>query len=393
MRKPVVYSADPEHWAFLGGADPETGRYRIPSMDEIAAVPWNGYTVVSTFSGGGGSCLGYRMAGYKVLWANEFVDEARATYRLNHPGVILDGRDNRLVTPEDILKATGKRVGEIDLLDGSPPCSAFSKAGVRQKNWHKEVAYSDGMVQNVDGLFMEFARILKGLQPKTFAAENVEGLVMGKAFGRFKRILAALQDCGYIVSARVLDAQWLGVPQKRRRLVFVGVRRDLAEKYGVRPVHPVPEKRNITLGTALAGVVNDPADLEKLRQQEKTHKRYQIELRMPFDPDKPLHGCFFSKTGGYFNLKRESLRCPALTVCEGTGKTSFSGNLHPLENRKWSIPELKRITGVPDDFVVTGDYRRQYERLGRMAPPPMMARVADEIRRNILDKCREGEGR
>ena len=102
-------------------------------MREIEEVPGNGFSVVSTFSGGGGSCLGYRMAGYRVLYASEFIPEAQKTYRLNHPGVSLDARDIRQVTPESILEIVGKRTGEIDLFDGSPPCCAFSVCGKREK--------------------------------------------------------------------------------------------------------------------------------------------------------------------------------------------------------------------------------------------------------------------
>lgn len=84
-----------------------TNIYSVPSMKEIDEIPWNGYNVVSTFSGGGGSCLGYRMAGYKILWANEFVEEAQKTYRANHNGTYLDTRDIRDIKPEEILEQTG----------------------------------------------------------------------------------------------------------------------------------------------------------------------------------------------------------------------------------------------------------------------------------------------
>ncbi len=97
--------------------------YRVPSMEEIAKVRGtNGLTVVSTFSGCGGSCLGFEMAGYQVLWASEFVPAAREVYALNHPGVILDDRDIREVRPEEVLAAIGKAPGEVDVLEGSPPC-------------------------------------------------------------------------------------------------------------------------------------------------------------------------------------------------------------------------------------------------------------------------------
>ena len=89
------------------GSVPMKPPYRVPSMTEIEAIPHNGFNVVSTFSGGGGSCLGYRMAGYRVLWANEFIASARETYKANHPNSILDGRDIRNVQPQEILDSIG----------------------------------------------------------------------------------------------------------------------------------------------------------------------------------------------------------------------------------------------------------------------------------------------
>ncbi len=118
------------------------------------------------------------------------------------------------------------------MLDGSPPCASFSTAGKREEGWGKVKLYSDAR-QRTDDLFFEYARILKGLQPKVFVAENVAGLVRGTAKGYFKLILAELKDCGYRVEARLLDARWLGVPQMRERVIFVGVRNDLAERHGV----------------------------------------------------------------------------------------------------------------------------------------------------------------
>ena len=104
-------------------------------MKEIWSLPWNGYNVVSTFSGGGGSCLGYEMAGYHVVWANEFIPEAQKTYRLNHPNTFLNTHDIRTVTAEQIIKETNIPKGEIDLFDGSPPCCAFSTSGKREKGF------------------------------------------------------------------------------------------------------------------------------------------------------------------------------------------------------------------------------------------------------------------
>src|SRR5689334_15904162 len=85
--------------------------YTVPTMAEVRALPWNGYRVASLFSGGGGSCTGYAMAGYRVAFASEFIDEAARTYRANHPTTHLDTRDIRVVQPQEILAAVGVGVG------------------------------------------------------------------------------------------------------------------------------------------------------------------------------------------------------------------------------------------------------------------------------------------
>lgn len=222
-------------------------------MHEIEALPWNGYTVASTFSGCGGSCLGYRMAGFKVAWANEFIPAAQATYRANHADTTLDTRDIRLIKPEDVLSALKMEPGELDLFDGSPPCASFSTAGKREAGWGKVKKYSDTQ-QRTDDLFHEYIRLLRGIQPKTFVAENVSGLVKGTAKGYFLEILGELKASGYRVSCRVLDAQWLGVPQQRQRTIFVGVRDDL----GLEPVHPKPLPYRYSVRDALPWIFEVP---------------------------------------------------------------------------------------------------------------------------------------
>lgn len=220
--------------------------YCVPTMAETVMVPRHGLKVVSTFSGCGGTCLGFRWAGFETLWASEFVLAAREVYKLNHPGVPVDARDIRDVKPEDILETIGLNRGELDVLEGSPPCASFSTAGRREASWGKVVKYSETK-QRVDDLFFEFARILEGLMPRAFVAENVSGLVKGKAKGYFKDILKALRAPGYKVIAKVLDAQWLGVPQKRQRVIFFGVRDDL----GVDPRTPLPLGYRYSVADAL----------------------------------------------------------------------------------------------------------------------------------------------
>ena len=361
--------------------------YKVPSMKEIKELPWNGYTVVSTFSGGGGSCLGYRMARYKVLWANEFVEEAQRTYRANHDAY-LETKDIREVTAEDIFRVTGLKKGEIDLFDGSPPCCAFSTTGKREKDWGKARSYSDGKKQQIENLFFEYTRLLKELQPKTFVAENVSGLIKGKAKGYFKLIIREMQDCGYEVKAALLNSKWLGVPQARQRVIFVGVRKDLVEKYGVYPVFPKPFTYSYNLADAFRDLAVDEKERQMLLQSAKKYAWHSVLQKLPRNPKKAVQGSSVMN-GSYFNLVRESFYKPCSTICQLNGSASAAGNCHPVEDRKFTIAELKRITSIPDDFVLTGKFEQQWERLGRMVPPVMMKQVADTIAKRILAKCKE----
>ena len=327
--------------------------YKVPSMQEIFELPWNGFNAISTFSGCGGSSLGYKMAGFKVLWANEFIPAAQDTYRANHKNTILDTRDIRQIKPEEILKAIGMNPGELDLMDGSPPCASFSTAGKREAGWGKIKAYSDTK-QRTDDLFFEYTRLLKALQPKVFVAENVSGLVKGTAKGYFKIILQELKDCGYKVKVKVLDAQWLGVPQMRERTIFIGVRNDLA----IEPVHPMPLGYRYSVRDVLSNI-------QKIR------------------------------LGGFSENWHDTNR-PASTIVQSDGaRQSMTGYLSAYtitdeDNnfRKWSISELKRICAFPDDFILTGTYAQQWERLGRAVPPVMMYYIAKTIRDEMLCKLK-----
>lgn len=265
-----------------GSTKPE---YRVPSMDAINALPPNGLNGVSMFSGCGGSSLGCRMAGFKVLWASEFIDAARASYEANkRPHTIVDGRDIREVTAAQILDAIGMVSGQLDFCEASPPCASFSTAGKRQAGWGQAKKYSD-KVQRTDDLFWEFARILEGLQPRCFVAENVSGLVKGTAKGYFIEILARLKDCGYRVTCRVLDAQWLGVPQQRQRTIFVGVRDNLVDSAGlpIIPCHPVPLPFRYSVREAIpwiGGLQHDSMGLEGARTFDVT-KEPMASVRTP----------------------------------------------------------------------------------------------------------------
>ena len=378
--------------------------YRVPSMKEINAIPWNGFNAISTFSGCGGSSTGYRMAGFRVLWASEFIDAARDSYNANKAAyTILDGRDIRQVQPEDILEAIKMRLGELDLLDGSPPCASFSTAGKRETGWGQVKKYSDKS-QRTDDLFHEFIRLLRGIKPKTFVAENVSGLVKGTAKGYFLEILAAMKASGYRVTCKVLDAQWLGVPQQRQRTIFVGVREDL----GLDPVHPKPLAYRYSVCDALPWITT-------IGSSRGFGEAYQILSDRPYhtvgtgpqqgdglarfvDAETDISRFAIGKewdrlkegeqSAKYFNLVRSSSSRPSPTITVPAGGISGASVTHPTERRKFTIAELKRICAFPDDFILTGSYAQMWERLGRAVPPVMMKMCAEAIRDGILARCK-----
>lgn len=307
-------------------------------MADVLGQDWNGRTVVSTFAGGGGSSTGYRLAGYRVAYASEFVESARQTYALNKADyTILDPRDIREVSGGEILDRIGMSVGDVDVLDGSPPCAAFSTAGPRHESWGKTKQYSDRK-QRVDDLLFEFTRLLGEMKPRAFVMENVAGLVKGKAKGYFLRALSEMKGKGYRVSCRLLDAQWLGVPQRRVRTIFVGAREDLR----VLPVHPKPLPYRYSVADAIKGCT-----------------RFQ---------------------GGWFASEWMSARHPFATVVQSGGSRRHRGNVEVGGvQRMPTIQEMKVLCGFPVDYQVTGTYEQQYERLGRAVPPVMMSHVGRAV--------------
>lgn len=346
--------------------------YRVPLMSELPE--WNGLKVVSTFSGCGGSCTGYRMAGFKVIWANEFVPSARDSYRANAaPDCVLDRRDIRKVLAEDILIRTGLKEGELDLFDGSPPCQAFSTAGKREKGWGTEKHYEHGAHQKNEDLFFEYIRLLRGLIPRVFVAENVSGLIKGKAKGYFIEIIRELKASGYNVKCQVLDAQWLGVPQQRQRTIFIGVRNDI----GLEPVFPKALSYRYSVRDACPWITDITNPAHGFTQENE----FDVEQSAPTVPA--------SGSAGYTGALVQSGARPVIwqdddrpspVIVAGRTTEIRSENLR----RKFTIDEIKRLCSFPDDFILKGSYSQQWERLGNSVPPVMMYHVASTIRDHIL---------
>ena len=356
--------------------------FTLPTMNDVTRVAGtNGYTSVSTFSGCGGSSTGYKLAGFDVAYAAEFDPDAVAAYHLNYPMTPMFTEDIKNLTGEHVLRELGMEVGDLDLLEGSPPCSKFSQNGGRQKMWNQtSPADSDTRVQtDVEDLFFEFVRLVKEIQPRMLCAENVPGLRMGTVKGYFKMIVDDLTAAGYRIAVYEVDAQWCGVPQARRRLFFTGVRRDLPVE---RIDPPVPTPYRYTMCDALP------------------HLGEAATFHISF---------------GWGNVKRPiacaTRAAPTMTrlgmggVAAGEVQLSNAGiaDTHDdppevppvgsvydgrtIRPRFFSIPELKVLASFPADFQLEGPWRSQWARIGNAVPPLMAQAVAEKVR-EALDACR-----
>lgn len=187
----------------------------------------NGLTVFSFFSGGGGSTMGYKLAGCDVLGNCEIDKRMNEVYVKNHNpkyNYEMDIRDFNNLPDNDIPK----ELFNLDILDGSPPCTTFSLTGLREQTWGKEKKFREGQKKQVlDELSFIFIETAKKLKPKTVIMENVEGLLMGKAWEYVQRIYHDFNEIGYTVRHWLLKGAKMGVPQRRHRCMFIAIRKDI----------------------------------------------------------------------------------------------------------------------------------------------------------------------
>ena len=185
--------------------------------------------VFSCFACGGGSTMGYKLAGFDVLGCNEIDTKMMEAYRTNH-----NPKYSYLepIQTFKLRKDLPEELYNLDILDGSPPCSSFSMAGNREKDWGKEKVFREGQAEQVlDTLFFDFIDLAKKLQPKVVIAENVKGLLLGDAKNYVREIYREFDLAGYYVQHWLLDSSKMGVPQRRERVFFIALRKDLAQPF------------------------------------------------------------------------------------------------------------------------------------------------------------------
>ena len=347
-------------------------------LKEIEQVPYNGYTAVGLFVGAGGSCTGVRAAGVKIVSVNEFIPAAKECYEKNHKGVPVLLEDIRNITGQDLLKLG--EVDKVDIVYGSPPCASFSSNGLKENAWGREKKYSD-TVQRVDDLFFEFIRVVDEIKPKVVIAENVKGLTQGESSKMLVKIRKEFRKIGYRIDCKVLDASKFGVPQKRERLIFIGVRKDL----GISPTFPLGNGKYMTCREAIEEYMDD-LEGDITFYSKGTRLREMVDNYLP-----PLAGPKEIKEiqEKYYPsifesaFRRDKWDVPSYTV------SAQHALMHPILNRWISVREARRLMGFPDDFILDDTPSKNYERLGRAVCPAMMEEVVCHVCTHILDRCKE----
>ena len=322
--------------------------------------------IVSLFAGCGGLDLGFRSAGFDVIWGNEYDRTIWETYRINHPQTQLDTRDIRKISSKEIPDCIG--------IIGGPPCQSWSEAGAKR-----------GIEDSRGQLFWEYIRIVRDKQPLFFLAENVSGILAPRNKEAFSYILSQLEEIGYRISYQLLNAKNFGVPQDRQRVVIVGYRKNLNRDFKF----PVPGKECLTLKDAIS-------DLQAIAPVSVKGK---VEV---FHDSIPNHECADLGFSSLY-MSRNRVRSwsePSFTI-QASGRHA---PLHPQANkmilvdrerfnfdpdspmpyRRLSVRECARIQTFPDDFIFR--YNRiadGYKMVGNAVPVTLASILAHEIFRNL----------
>ena len=319
----------------------------------------HGLTAFGTFICGGGSSMGYKLAGYNHLGGVEIDTKMSELYQKNHNPKYLFTEDIRAFNKRDDLP---EELYNLDLLDGSPPCSSFSLAGVRERDWGKQKKFAEGQaLQTLDDLVFVYCDAILKLRPKVAILENVKGLIQGNAKPYANKIIAKLEAGGYDVQLFLLDASLLGVPQKRERVFFIARRKDLS----LPPLKIEYLNKRITWREVLDCV---PKEGDIAPAFSDLYIGYKMMA---------------TKTVGKFSSGYgvQKLHLPASTVVAGGAQPLP----HPYKSRPISKNENILIQSFPLDYDF-GTFKKYWYVLGMSVPPVMMANLSYQIYKQLLSK-------
>lgn len=354
-----------------------TGEYIPWYLKDLQAVPKNGLKVMSTFSCGGGSTMGYKLAGFDVIAANDIDPVMAENYQRN-----LNPKHYFLMPIKELVevaRADGlpEELYSLDILDGSPPCSSFSTAGSRDRKWGIEKKFREGQaVQVLDDLFFDFLDLVEVLRPKVVIAENVKGLIAGVAKGYVNLILKRFRSIGYRVQVFLINAADCGVPQMRERVFFVALRGDIdkRKKLSLHPCAPW-----ITAASAIADIdAKTCPDWEQSKAKPTSAIYRSLGTTLPGE-SLAMHKVRRGGPEAMWSRFKVHPDRPSNTL------TSARNVYH------WSQPwrdfvyrEYVRLGSFPEDYKPTSALLGKYI-IGMSVPPRMMEYIAREVYRQWLN--------
>ena len=333
------------------------------NLADLDLVPKNGIRVMSTFACGGGSSMGYKRAGCTIVAANDIDPEMAWHYKrnLNPPSYYL------CPIGDLITKDLPSELFELDILDGSPPCSTFSMAGSREKSWGKDKHFREGQAKQVlSDLFFDYLDLVARLKPKVAIAENVKGMILGNAKGYTKMVMERFKEIGYKPQLFLLNAADCGVPQKRERVFFCALRDDIDKP----KLKLAPKHRWITAGEATTDLQEltaeeqketspTPCDLKWWPLTNPGERYEQATIRAGLRPK-------------LFNHNKQDSKAPAKSLA------SVDMMMHWNECRGFTYREWKRLGSFPDDYYAKTDKIGKYM-IGMSVPPKMTEAVARAV--------------
>lgn len=329
---------------------------------------FSGPTVIELFAGAGGLALGLEKAGFTTLGLIEFDKFACDTLRSNRPEWNILENDIAEISCLDLETFFNIKRGDLDLLSGGAPCQAFSYAGKKL-----------GLEDTRGTLFYHYGVFLEKLQPKVFLFENVRGLVSHDSGKTYKIMKNVFKEAGYTVKEKVLNAWNYGVPQKRERLIVIGVRDDLVDSLSI----SYPEEHSYK--PVLRDILLDVPDSVGMNYSKEKEAIFSLVPQggywrdIPEEIAKPyMKSCWDMGGGRTGILRRMSLDEPSLTVLTSPSQKQTE-RCHPLENRPFTVRENARIQTFPDDWIFSGSVAQQYKQIGNAVPVNLAYEIGKEI--------------